>query len=81
MSGGQEVDAKLASRLQARLFELAGEKQVVAVSGRFQQARAAAAGDDGDPFDHVRAVKEGQRLAPELLGHPCDQFLRTNRRR
>ena len=48
MPGGQEVDTKLTGGVEARLLGLAGEEEVVTFSGRPEQARAAATGDNRD---------------------------------
>src|SRR5215831_18793894 len=58
VTGGDEGDAELACEVEARLFRLARQEQVVALGRSLRQVAAAAARDDRHALDEVRSLSE-----------------------
>src|SRR5438094_965075 len=66
-------------RLRAGSSRPAGEEQVVARAGSVGQVAGRPARDDCGPFDPLRAVREHDRVAPELLTNVCGELVDRHR--
>ena len=79
VSGGDEVDPQLAGRLQARLFRLAREVEVVALVSGADHLAARAAGADRDALDLLGTVSEDERLPADRFADSADELLESDR--
>ena len=73
VAGGDERDPELAGEVKARLLRLAGQEQVEARRGRLREVAAAAARDDRNALDLVRAFLEDQRLGRDPFPNACEE--------